>query len=1176
MRSLLRILWAVLWMIVVVGVAPAEQTAQSPVAVPTQPSPATPQTAPAEDVAPVIWTAPSNDEEIQKRLERVSRELEELVRESPAASAPATQPADTEQRSVEQKLFDVLSLYRTQLERWQTIRRENARLKSSKAIEQFSEELEEWKRLKQTYGKLPETALHWVSASEVEKVSQLYDKWKNELAELTRRQTVREQTLSSLPKQRAKTQEETAATLAELNAFMADLAQELAKASGPQARRELLLRKRWLEWRHGLRLLAMAMYPDILTNLQLQQEQDTQRADVMGSLVTTLGTYRDRLLKIQSWSLADYAAEQAGRKDLPKYLRIYWESELTAAKATGSLQEVETAVRKRFSEAEYNALQQRLARAKGYWDDFMESLDRRPGEAVANAFPRLDAQIASDRRRLARLQSLLDLTIDEQKRVQDQKDEVLGRIDALRAEFDAQMAHLEGEQLVEARRLQARLTGEVRANVEARFDALITQEKSLRDRLHDAVRQLTAHIEQMAKYRSTLYWAHLTVRGRGPFDQDWSRLAAEWSQLRQGEGATADAWRDFWRKVRRQIHDCTTVDWTKLVILVVLAVALGYVCSRACRVRGDSGIAPNAGTTIPLGARIRLLLLSWVSRVSTPILVLSALLIWAAIVFGWRSPAGMVLLGVFGAVLVGFAASVLVDLAFQPSAPDRALLSAPPVTARYHRRWLKLLIGALLAAWTPVLFLRYSSLLPETYALLWPAAKILLLALLAGYFFRGDRFTELRLSDEPPGRLWANLRGKLPFLSAIGFVLLLVLELAGYGPLTSYLFRGLAWTLLIGVLVGLAWVTLREWSLPEAKRRESRPGGPESAAAPHPLTTIGAQILRLAVLVAALMLIFRVWGVTMVELKYVLDYQLGSVGGNPITLWRILAAVVTVIVGVLVSRALRAFLESQVFPEAHVISRGAQAAILTLLHYTIIALAAYFALAFMNLNLGALTVLLGTLGLGLGLGLQPLFINFISGLMILFEGQIRVGDIVEVDDKLGEVTGISLRSTKICSFDNIEWVIPNADFITGKVINWTLSNQRVRGKVNIGVAYGSNVELVRDLLLDIARRDPRVLAFPEPAVWFMNHGENSLDFTLVCWFANASRRWEFLTQVRYEIERVFREHNIEIPFPQRTLSVLGGRPLPIQLVQSAAPPPPPPADRTPEGPDASRETSEQS
>ncbi|HSW44604.1 MAG TPA: mechanosensitive ion channel domain-containing protein, partial [Phycisphaerae bacterium] len=277
-------------------------------------------------------------------------------------------------------------------------------------------------------------------------------------------------------------------------------------------------------------------------------------------------------------------------------------------------------------------------------------------------------------------------------------------------------------------------------------------------------------------------------------------------------------------------------------------------------------------------------------------------------------------------------------------------------------------------------------------------------------------------------------------------------------------------------------------------------------------------------------------------------YSLLTTEHGALTIARILWAVLAVVAGVLVSRTIRAFLRTEVFPQTRHVDLGTQAAICTLLHYAILALAFYIGLQILFVSLGALTILLGTLGLGLGLGLQPLFVNFISGLMILFERQVKVGDVIELADKTPcEVLSISMRSTQIRTPDNIDHVIPNGEFINGRVVNWTLTDTRLRARMQIGVAYGSDPQLVRKILLDVAHRHPDVLVDPAPEVWFVEFGDNALIFVLAVWFPNAAARWRFLSQVRFELTDLFKQHNIEIPFPQRTLSVIGDKPLPVEI-----------------------------
>jgi small-conductance mechanosensitive channel len=315
---------------------------------------------------------------------------------------------------------------------------------------------------------------------------------------------------------------------------------------------------------------------------------------------------------------------------------------------------------------------------------------------------------------------------------------------------------------------------------------------------------------------------------------------------------------------------------------------------------------------------------------------------------------------------------------------------------------------------------------------------------------------------------------------------------------------------------------------------------------------LAAALVRWGIAVTTLLLVLRYWGITAVEVRAVLAYELlgpdPASGRSAITIGRLLTAVLAIVAAWWASRAVRSVLNTRIYPTYSGIDRGAQAAINTMVHYFVMLLGLYVALFAVRVPLGAMTVVLGTVGLGVGLGLQPLFVNFVSGLMILFERHVRVGDIVEVGGQAGEVTNISMRSTSIKTADNIDLILPNSSFITSEVVNWTYHETRIRGRVDVSVAYGTDEQLVKRLLLDIARRSTLVLGYPIPEVWFTAFGESSLDFVLALWFRNTADRGRFMNDVRFEISRVFKEHNIDIPYPHRTLTTAGGKPLPVQVV----------------------------
>ena len=183
------------------------------------------------------------------------------------------------------------------------------------------------------------------------------------------------------------------------------------------------------------------------------------------------------------------------------------------------------------------------------------------------------------------------------------------------------------------------------------------------------------------------------------------------------------------------------------------------------------------------------------------------------------------------------------------------------------------------------------------------------------------------------------------------------------------------------------------------------------------------------------------------------------------------------------------------------------------------------------------------LTVGLGFGLQEIFANFVSGIIVLFERPYRVGDIVTIGEVEGTVTRIRTRATTILDWDNKEVVVPNRMFITERFVNWTLSDAVTRVVVPVGVAYGSDVDQVRALLLQIAREEPLVLDSPAPTAWFMAFGPSSLDFELRVFVEQIIDRNRARTRMMTRMTTLFAQHGIEIAFPQLDLHVRHVNPL---------------------------------
>jgi len=452
------------------------------------------------------------------------------------------------------------------------------------------------------------------------------------------------------------------------------------------------------------------------------------------------------------------------------------------------------------------------------------------------------------------------------------------------------------------------------------------------------------------------------------------------------------------------------------------------------------------------------------------------------------------------------------------------------------------------------------------------------LALIIILIFALPRQTVLRVVGRPQ-----EIRYQLVYLIVstgypilyMGVVALLILQVIGFGPLVTYVISGVSLsivTIVLAVLlvrysrdmilrleqrIAAAREDVENQNTPEREHARALSAGREVTLMDRTADSFDQKlwmglflsIFRLGVGVAAFVVILGSWGVSRVDMRQAMDFVLIAPAENrpAITIGRALAAIGVLLLTWLFSRGIRAFLDARVYPAYTSLDRGGRVAISTLLHYTLVFLGLYFCLYIMQIPLGALTVVLGTLGLGLGLGLQPVFINFLSGIIILFERHVKVGDLIEVNGVLGEVSGISLRATTIKTYDNVDMVIPNADFVSGSVVNWTMNDPRIRGKIEVGVDYDSDVRLVERLLLQVAKESKLVLKEPPPRVRFTQFGDSALNFVLYAWFYNAADRFEFMTDGRYRILELFREYDITIPFPEQTLNVSGDTPLRVQV-----------------------------
>lgn len=276
-----------------------------------------------------------------------------------------------------------------------------------------------------------------------------------------------------------------------------------------------------------------------------------------------------------------------------------------------------------------------------------------------------------------------------------------------------------------------------------------------------------------------------------------------------------------------------------------------------------------------------------------------------------------------------------------------------------------------------------------------------------------------------------------------------------------------------------------------------------------------------------------------------------TVGSLTVSFGAVLAFAVTVWLSFAVSRLIRFILAEDVYPRVQ-LAPGMPYALSTLTHYAVLLVGFLMALAASGMQLDRFTLLAGAFGVGIGFGLQTVVNNFVSGLILLFERPVKVGDVIQVGTYSGEVKHIGIRSSTVRTFDGADVILPNGDLVSSAVTNWTFSDRTRRINVSIGVAYGTDPERVIALLRGVAVNHPLVIEHPAPVALFTGFGDSALTFELYCW-TDAFDKWgQTRSELAVRINAVLAEAGIEIPFPQRDLR-LTGAPLAVRLVRDGEP-----------------------
>ncbi|MGB0908954.1 MAG: mechanosensitive ion channel family protein [Nitrospirales bacterium] len=275
-----------------------------------------------------------------------------------------------------------------------------------------------------------------------------------------------------------------------------------------------------------------------------------------------------------------------------------------------------------------------------------------------------------------------------------------------------------------------------------------------------------------------------------------------------------------------------------------------------------------------------------------------------------------------------------------------------------------------------------------------------------------------------------------------------------------------------------------------------------------------------------------------------LQYSLFTVNQTPITISSLLIFFVTIGLAILASKMTRVFLERGVLARLQ-LSAGTHYTLIRMVQYILWLLGGIIAFQFIGIDLSSIAVIFGFLSVGIGFGLQHLTSNFIAGLMLLFERPIIVGDRVTVGGVEGDVLEINIRSTTIRSLNNISMIIPNSEFISGTVTNWSHADPRTRVEIDVGVSYNSDLQTVIDALLSAGNEHPQVLKEPKAKAWLLSFGDSSWNMRLLVWIESPKDRAQVTSDINCAIVKKFRDRGVEIPFPQRDLHVRSPLPLPL-------------------------------
>ncbi len=393
---------------------------------------------------------------------------------------------------------------------------------------------------------------------------------------------------------------------------------------------------------------------------------------------------------------------------------------------------------------------------------------------------------------------------------------------------------------------------------------------------------------------------------------------------------------------------------------------------------------------------------------------------------------------------------------------------------------------------------------------------------------------------------WSWLRGRRgdsPFytwalrLGALFFLVVLTAELWGKASLGEYLLESALRTTTAAIVLWLFMQLVHgglEWAFNKSPLGRVTPLR-DNAATITRKAALFIDVIIGALMLSAILVIWRVDSSLDEALQAIFSFGF-TLGSQRISVGLVVAAAAIIYGAFIISWFIQRLLVDEVLAKRQV-DFGVRLSIGRLVHYALILIGFLLALLELGFELTKITIIISALGVGIGFGLQGIVNNFVSGLVLLFERPIKVGDYIQLAEQWATIKRIGLRATVVETFDRSEIVVPNSDLVSNQVTNWTLSHRMARLIIPVGVEYGSDVPLVKETLAKCAMANSKVLRMPEPQVLFLSFGESSLDFQLRIWISDIDERFHVTSDLHQEIDRRFREAGIVIAFPQRDLHV---------------------------------------